>query len=154
MERALTDAFDAADCDSCALEALAAYEPQDWPRLVFAFHPSLRLFRVSVGTVGLYEALSSERAPLQLEPSDEEEAVAIWRSGFDPAYRTLSADEFLALNEARAGKSFGDICQLVAFQEDEAAAPERLAQFLVNWFADGLVVALSEGDDEQASAAP
>lgn len=154
LERALTDAFDAADGDSCALEALAAYAPQDWPRLVFAFHPSLRLISAPAGTVELYEALSSEGAPPQLEPSDEEEAVAVWRSGFDPAYRALSADEFLALNEALAGKSFGDICQLVAFQEDETAAPERLAQFLVNWFSDGLVVALSEGDDEQASVGP
>ena len=153
LERALTDAFDAADADSCALEALAAYAPQDWPRLVFAFHPSLRLISAPAGTVELYEALSSEGAAPQLEPSDEEEAVAVWRSGFDPAYRTLSADEFLALNEALAGKSFGGICQLVAFQENEDAAPERLAQFLVNWFSDGLVVALSEGDDAAGSAA-
>ena len=154
LERALTDAFDAADGDSCALEALAAYAPQDWPRLVFAFHPSLRLISAPAGTVELYEALSSEGAAPQHEPSDEEEeAVAVWRSGFDPAYRTLSADEFLALNEALAGKSFGGICQLVAFQEDEAAAPERLAQFLVNWFSDGLVVSLSE-DGAEGSAAP
>lgn len=40
LERALSDAFDAADGEACALETLAAYAPQDWPRLVFAFHPS------------------------------------------------------------------------------------------------------------------
>jgi hypothetical protein len=153
LERALTDAFDAADGDSCPLEALAAYAPQDWPRLVFAFHPSLRLVSAPVGTIELYEALSSEGPASRPEPSDERETVAVWRSGVDPAYRTLSADEFLALNEALAGKSFGGICQLVAFQEDEAAAPERLAQFLVNWFSDGLVVALNESDDEAGSAA-
>ena len=134
LERALTDAFDAADGDSCALEALAAYAPQDWPRLVFAFHPSLRLISAPAGTVELYEALSSEGAAPQLEPSDEEEAVAVWRSGFDPAYRTLSADEFLALNEALAGKSFGGICQLVAFQERRgrrAGTPGAVSRQLV-----------------------
>ncbi len=155
LERALTDAFDAPDGDSCALEALAEYAPQDWPRLVFAFHPSLSLVSVAAGAVELYEALSSEDAATpRVEPRDGEEAAAVWRSGFDPVYRALEADEFLALNEALAGKSFGAICQLVAFQQDEAAAPERLAQFLVNWFSDGLVVAIEESDDAESAAAP
>jgi len=154
LERALTDAFDAADGDACALETLAAHAPQDWPRLVFAFHPSLRLLTLPAGVVELYEALSSEGAAPRPEPSEGQEAAAVWRSGFDPAYRALGTDEFLALNEALGGKSFGAICQLVAFQDDEASAPERLAQFLVNWFSDGLVVALSEGDDGESPAAP
>ena len=153
LERALSDAFDATDGDACALETLAAHAPQDWPRLVFAFHPSLRLLSLPAGTVELYEALSSEGAAPRPELSDGGEAAAVWRSGFDPAYRALGTDEFLALNEALAGKSFGVICQLVAFQQDEASAPERLAQFLVNWFSDGLVVALGEGDDAEGSAA-
>ena len=152
LERALTDAFDATDGEACALEALAAHAPQDWPRLVFDFHPSLKLLSLPAGAVELYEALSSEGAVPRPEPSDGEEAAAVWRSGFDPAYRALATDEFLALNEALAGKSFGAICQLVAFQQDEASAPERLAQFLVNWFSDGLVVALREGDDGQGPA--
>jgi hypothetical protein len=154
MERALTDAFDAADGESCPLETLAAYAPQDWPRLVFAFHPSLRVISLPAGAVELYEALSSEGAAPPPEPCDGEEAAAVWRSGFDPAYRALERDEFLALNEALAGKSFGVICQLVAFQQDEASAPERLAQFLVNWFSEGLVVALGECDEEESPPAP
>ncbi|ARN82672.1 DNA-binding domain-containing protein [Methylocystis bryophila] len=154
LERALTDAFDAPDGDACALQTLAAHAPQDWPRLVFAFHPSLRVLRLPAGVVGLYEALSSEgKTPLP-EAQDGEEAAAVWRSGFDPAYRALETDEFLALNEALAGKSFGAICQLVAFQQDEASAPERLAQFLINWFSDGLVVAIGESDDAERRAAP
>ena len=154
LERALTDAFDAADGEACALETLAAHAPQDWPRLVFAFHPSLSVVSLPAGVVKLYEALSSEVAAPRPEPRDGEEAVAVWRSGFDPAYRALGSDEFLALNEALAGKSFGAICQLVAFQDDEASAPERLAQFLVNWFSDGLVVALSEGGEGEGPSAP
>ena len=152
LERALSDAFDAVDGEACALETLAAHAPQDWPRLVFAFHPSLRLLSLPAGAVELYEALSSEVATPRPQPCDGEEGAAVWRSGFDPAYRALGTDEFLALNEALAGKSFGVICQLVAFQQDESSAPERLAQFLVNWFSDGLVVALGEGDDGEGPA--
>jgi len=155
LERALTDAFDAPDGEACALETLAEYAPQDWPRLVFTFHPSVRLVRAPAGAIALYEALSSEGgATPRAEARDGEEAAAVWRSSFDPVYRALDADEFLALNEALAGKSFGAICQLVAFQQDEAAAPERLAQFLVNWFSDGLVVAIDESGDAESAAMP
>ncbi len=154
LERALTDAFDAPDGEACALERLAEYAPQDWPRLVFAFHPSLSLLRLPAGAVELYEALSSGDAEPRPKARDGEETAAVWRSGFDPLYRALEADEFLALNEAFGGKSFGAICQLVAFQQDEAAAPERMAQFLVNWFSDGLVVAIDESDDAESAAPP
>ena len=42
FERALTDAYDAADAPALSIETLAEFSPQDWPRLGFTFHPSLR----------------------------------------------------------------------------------------------------------------
>jgi hypothetical protein len=139
FERALTDAFDAADTPALSIETLADFSPEDWPRLRFRFHPSFRLLEVAAGTLDAYIALNSdqgEEAPLAGEGL---EAVAVWRSNHDPLYRGLDADEFLALNEARAGQSFGEICQMVAFQNEDQPAAERLAQFLVSWFSEGLV---------------
>jgi hypothetical protein len=150
LERALSDAFDAADAAPCSLETLAAFSAQDWPRLAFAFHPSLSMIEAPAGAAELYGALTAEERGDLPPPGKGTEIVAVWRSGFDPSYRTLDSDEHLALNEARAGKSFGDICQLVAFQGVGAAGPERLAQFLVNWFSEGLVVGVSEVGDADA----
>jgi hypothetical protein len=170
FERALTDAYDAADAPAQGLETLAEFSPQDWPRLGFTFHPSLRLLEVAAGTLDAYTAADAgeegETPPpleddgaFEQQPSDATgsearesvasqptppEPVAVWRSELDPAYRLLDADEFLALNEAMAGHSFGDICQLVAFQNEGQPATERLAQFLVTWFSEGLVIAVAE----------
>lgn len=140
FECALTDAFDASDAPSLSIETLADFEPDDWPRLTFVFHPSLHLLEVAAGTLDTYTAATSDEDE-EIPPAGEgQETVAVWRPEHDPAYRGLEPDEFLALNEARAGQSFGDICQLVAFQNEGQPAPERLAQFLVSWFSEGIVI--------------
>ena len=152
FERALTDAYDAADAPALSIETLAEFSPQDWPRLGFTFHPSLRLIEVAAGVLGAYAAATADEqdeedeGALEDRPPDasESETIAIWRADLDPAYRQLDPDEYLALNEALAGQSFGDICQLVAFQNEAQSATERLARFLVTWFSEGLVIGVAE----------
>jgi hypothetical protein len=158
FERALTDAYDAADAPARSIETLAEFSPQDWPRLGFTFHPSLRLIEVATGVLDAYVAASADEdeeaaradeedeSALEDRPSDasESETIAIWRADLDPAYRQLDPDEHLALFEAMAGQSFGDICQLVAFQNEVQSTTERLARFLVTWFSEGLVIGVAE----------
>ena len=159
FERALTDAYDAADAPAQSIETLAEFSPQDWPRLGFTFHPSLRLIEVAAGVLDAYAAATADEqdeeaaradeedeGALEDRPSDasESETIAIWRADLDPAYRQLDPDEYLALFEAMAGQSFGDICQLVAFQNEGQSATERLARFLVTWFSEGLVIGVAE----------
>ncbi|MGC1861677.1 MAG: DNA-binding domain-containing protein [Methylocystis sp.] len=159
FERALTDAYDAADAPALSIETLAEFSPQDWPRLGFTFHPSLRLIEVAAGVLDAYAAATADEQDEEAARSAEEdegafedrppdasesETIAIWRADLDPAYRQLDPDEHLALNEAMAGQSFGDICQLVAFQNEGQSATERLARFLVTWFSEGLVIDVAE----------
>ena len=159
FERALTDAYDAADAPALSIETLAEFSPQDWPRLGFTFHPSLRLIDVAAGVLDAYAAATADERDEEAARSAEEdegalehrpmaasegETIAIWRADLDPAYRQLDPDEYLALFEAMAGQSFGDICQLVAFQNEGQSATERLARFLVTWFSEGLVIGVAE----------
>ena len=117
----------------------------------------MRLIEVAAGVLDAYAAATAdeqdeERADeedegaLEDRPSDasESETIAIWRADLDPAYRQLDPDEYLALFEAMGGQSFGDICQLVAFQNEGQSATERLARFLVTWFSEGLVIGVAE----------
>ena len=159
FERALTDAYDAADAPAQSIETLAEFSPQDWPRLGFTFHPSLRLIEVAAGVLDAYAAATADEQDEEAARADEDdegaledrpldasesETIAIWRADLDPAYRQLDPDEHLALFEAMAGQSFGDICQLVAFQNEGQSATERLARFLVTWFSEGLVIGVAE----------
>ncbi len=146
FERAMVDAFDAPDAAPLNLQALAAFTPEDSPRLVFAFHPSVILLALSAGTFAAYEKLDSEAGGSPPEPAQASEAVAVWRCKEETAFRELEPDEFVALSEAKSGRPFGEICQMAAFQQSGELAPERLAQFLASWFEDGMIVGVSTQD--------
>lgn len=149
LERALTDAFDAPEASALSLDALASFEPAQWPRLAFAFHPSLMLLELRAGTIETHEAATAGQAIPA--PRDGEEKVAVWRSNDDSVYCELEADEFLVLSLAVAGHAFGDICQLAAFRESGDAAPERVARFLTGWFEEGLVISVTFGAEDLTS---
>jgi hypothetical protein len=55
----------------------------------------------------------------------------------------LDEAETLALTEARSGKTFGEICSLLAFQSAGDAVAERAAGFLARWFRDGLITGIA-----------
>ncbi|PPD44464.1 MAG: DUF2063 domain-containing protein [Methylocystis sp.] len=154
FERAIVDAFDAPDAAPLSIQALADFSPEESPRLTFTFHPSLVLLELSAGTFAAYEAAGQEET--EEENAAEEagaaspslaaggtEAIVVWRCNDESAFRELDPDEHVALSEAKAGRAFGDICQMAAFQQSGDIEPERLAQFLASWFGDGMIVGVS-----------
>jgi hypothetical protein len=141
LERALNDAFDAADAPALTIDDLRAIEIEDWPQLVFAFHPSFTILDLAKGTAKLYGALAEGGQPSSV--GHGEEAVIVWRSGDQPVYREIDEDERLALTEAERGAKFGDVCALLALQKSDEAVTRRIAGFLAQWFADGLVAKIS-----------
>lgn len=149
FERALTDAFDATDTPALRLDALGGFAPEDWPRLVFGFHPSLILLELTGGVIATHAAVAEGRA--LPAPGAGKAPVAVWRADLDSVYRELEADEHLALSLAMQGHAFGDICQMAAFRDEIEASPERIAQLLTGWFEEGLVVSAQvreEGEGE------
>lgn len=141
FERALTDAFDSAEALAIAIDALGAVGVEDWPQLVFAFHPSVAILDLAAGTAQLYDALAEGKEPDAVR--DGEDSILVWRSDHQSVYRDVGEDERLALIEAMQRKTFGDICTLLAFQKDDETVTARVAGFLSQWFADGLVTRIS-----------
>jgi len=156
FERAMVDAFDAADAPPLTLEALAEFAPEAWSRLVFGLHPSLSLLELAPGALKAYAAATQGDATRDnaRDADRRVENVAVWRIGHDSAFRALAADEFVALNEAKAGRAFGDICQMTAFQQSGEITPERLAQCLASWFNEGMIVSVRLQETDQLSNTP
>jgi hypothetical protein len=144
FERALAEAFDAADAPVSRIDALQDIRVEDRPRLVFEFHPSARLRDLVIGTMQIYAALAGDEEPPSIQ--EGEEAILFWRADGQIFYRPVVDDERLALVEAAQSKSFGDICALLAFQRYNVGVTQRVAGFLSQWFADGLVTRLSISD--------
>lgn len=144
FERALADAFDAADAPALGIEALSDFGAEDWPRLVLAFHPSLAVLDLAQGTTAHYQNFTEGEGPAATRAGTE--TAVVWRSAGQSLYRLVSQSERLGLIEARQSKTFGDICMLLAFQAGDDDPAQQAAGFLAQWFADGLVTRVSLAD--------
>ncbi len=149
FERALANAFDAADSPVAGIQSLRDTRPNKWPQLTFDFHPSVMLLDLCGGTAQIYEALTDGKQPPVLRTG--EQAILFWRNDGQAFYRIVAEDERLALIEARQGKTFGEICALLAFQRNDEDVTQRAAAFLSQWFADGLIARLSIAEHAQSN---
>jgi hypothetical protein len=145
LEEALARSFDAADAPVLPVDILGVTQPEDWPRLCFGFHPSVLLVEAPLAALRGYEAVQAGQADFDPAAfSDEQSVVLVWRNALDVRYRLLDGLEALALREALQAKPFGEICALLAFSRPGEPAEDlavAAANFLGNWFADGLIVA-------------
>jgi hypothetical protein len=136
FERAVSDAFDAADAPIAAMEYLRDTCSEDWPHINFEFHPSVTLLDLGGGTAAIYESLSEGKEPPAFQ--EARETILFWRNEGQSLYRPAAEDERLALKEAMQRKRFGGICALLAFQSGDDVT-QRVAGFISQWFAGGLI---------------
>ncbi len=60
-------------------------------------------------------------------------------SGLASYFRSLDATEAAALDAARGGWAFGELCERLCTELGEAEAPARAAALLRDWVAAGLI---------------
>jgi hypothetical protein len=150
LEAALGRAFDCPDETPLAVEILGVTPQADWPRLRFAFHPSVALIEIPAAALACYEAAQKQETP-DLEACGEERlSMLVWREGLEVQYRPLDALEAMALREAQGGAPFGQICSLLAFGRPGDSSEDltmTAAGFLLSWFSEGLIVAAGPQTD-------
>jgi hypothetical protein len=136
-------AFDAADADALALDALAGVPPEAWPILTFTFHPALNTFQLKHDVARFHQAVVAERdpdgAPAPLEAPG---TWAAWRDhdALIVRYRALDADEAAGLAVLLTGGDFAQLCEAVAAAGDADQAALRAATLLRHWIEAGWIV--------------
>jgi hypothetical protein len=142
LEWALVDAFDAPDAPALSHEALAALPPERWPELRFELQPALQLLELDWRVRPLRQAVDAGRPA---DPAGLERAptrVCVWRSRERVLHRDLDPLEARALARALRGEPFGSLCEVVADEIGEAAAPARAAALLAAWCRDEWIARL------------
>jgi hypothetical protein len=142
-EWAMTEAFDAADATPVGVSALAIVAPEQWAELRFEFHPSLRRLSLFWNVPSMWKALTGEdeeRLPpsVQLEPTE----WLLWREDLQTYFRSLQTVESAALDAARRGAAFGEICVGLSEHLSEEETPARAAGYLRRWIESGLICSL------------
>jgi hypothetical protein len=144
LEWTLAEVFDAPDADPKSRAAFAAIHPSAWSELRFEFHPSVRRLPLRWNTAAAWQALNREETPPYPECSEHAVPWLLWRQDLQNYFRSMAADEALALDCALRGQSFGEICQALAEWLPEEEIPLRAAGLLGAWADSGIIVAINE----------
>ncbi len=132
-------AFDAKNAAPLSASALGALQPEDWPRVVFEFHPSTQIASAAWNAGSIWAALERDETPPTAERLPDQAAVVVWRKELRPHFRSLSKAEATAIEGLRGGKTFGEVCEILA--SDDAETPHPIGVWLRGWIDDELIVA-------------
>jgi hypothetical protein len=141
-EWAMTEVFDAADAVPISVGDLARVAPEEWANLRFDWHPCVRRLELMWNAPQLWKAVTDEVEHPEVTLHPEPVQWLLWRQELRTYFRSLAPAEVTALDAARAGRPFGELCVLLCAQFGEAAAPARAASFLRDWVGSGLLTAV------------
>jgi hypothetical protein len=139
IERALNDAFDAADAPVLGLGDLARHAPERWGDLCFSPHPSAVRLDLTTNALAIWRAVKDDEDAPPAADLPLPERVVVWRNDATPTVRTLSAEEGMLWDEAAKGVRFSVLCEMAATYDDPEGAALRTAQYLHGWIATGML---------------
>jgi hypothetical protein len=145
LEKALNDAFDAAEGAVVEPTDMAGFAPEAWSDLIFLAHPSAFRLDLSTNAAAIWLALKNDEAPPEAAAVDQPARLLIWRQDVTPMFRELSAEDAMMWDEATNGVSFGVLCGMLATYDDPDGAAARGAGYLHGWITAGLLTEVSVG---------
>lgn len=137
LDRSLADAF--VGPDAATLEAIPS-EGVDWDRAVLCLTPTLQLRHMTTNSAPIWSALSAGAAPPSVAPSSA--TVLVWRREFTACFRSLDDHEAQAIEHARNGRTFGELCAMQVLANGEADGVKIAGAWLAQWIRERLVVAV------------
>lgn len=141
LEWALTLAFDAPDLAPLQLPEIAAVPPEDWSRMIFAFHPALVLVAVRSNVADIRRAVDRAQ-PIPTLTIGASATVAVWRRDLQVYHRGLAAVESAALGLARQGASFSAICESLCAAHPVEEVARHAAELLRRWISEHWIIRL------------
>jgi hypothetical protein len=145
LEKALNDAFDAADARIMTIEDLAAVPAECWGQLSFSFHPSVVRLDLHSNAGAIWTSLQEGREP---PPDDEDrptpQRVIVWRQDV-AKFRVMDEEEAALWDAAAEGLAFGTLCEQAAERHGMDQAASIAARHLCSWIASGLISSITNG---------
>jgi len=142
FEWTLTEVFDAPDAAALDRAALKTVDPDAWADLKFRFHPSLRRLPLAWNTVPVWRAVSADEKPPQPEAAPQPVPWLLWRQNLQNYFRSLDATEDAALQAARSGDTFAEICAAISRWLPAQETPLRAATLVATWADSGIIVGI------------
>lgn len=137
LDLALSEAFVGPDVDPIDPATLGAV---DWDNAILRLTPTLATRRFETNAAAIWSALSAEEMPPAASPLPEPVTMIVWRKDLVSCFRTAEAGEGRALELAKGGATFAELCAVLieALGEEEGVA--TAGALLGRWIGDGLIV--------------
>jgi hypothetical protein len=139
FEWALTLAFDAADDPPVRFEALAALPGEAWEHLSLRLHPAVQLLRLRTNAPAFRKAVDGGDSLPKPKLNDGATDWLVWRKDFSVHFRSLAEPEAWAIQTARRGASFPEICEGLCKWTSEDETPAMAAGWLRGWVDEHLI---------------
>lgn len=140
MELALADAFVARDQQAIAISEV---QDVDWDQARISFSPSLQTWPVETNAAEIWSAISRDAVAPAATILNDGAAMLCWRKDHTSCFREIDGYEHRSIVAALQGDRFAQLCSSLVEQLGEREGVNRSAQFLRQWFDDGLIVGVS-----------
>jgi hypothetical protein len=144
LEWTLAEVFDARDAQPLNRTALSTVVPSEWGSLKFEFHPSLRTLSFRWNTAAVWKAMSADETPPQPERAVSAMPWLLWRQNLQNYFRSMNAVEAAALDAARRGLNFAEICESLGALLPQQEIPAAAAGLLGTWADGGVIAGISQ----------
>ena len=139
FEWTLGQAFDAANAAIFTEQDMATIPPEAWPDLRFVMHPSVHRLDFTWNIPEMWQALTNDPPTQVTAMHDNASPWLVWREQLITRFRSMLADEQLALDTLSKGGSFNEVCEALAMLMSEDEVPLCAAGLLKGWIAQGLI---------------
>ncbi len=143
LERATVEVFQGPDADALSADAMRAIPAEQWPSLKLRLHPCVQVLDVEWHVADLLRAVEEGR---DWQPAARGAAkILVSRQRTRVLYRELEQIEYRAIDVARTGATFANICELIAQDagdlDEDAGALDPVAELnrlLARWLSDAI----------------
>ena len=132
--------FDGPDVGALDAATVATDHESLWMSHSNALHPSLVLREIITNTVALWRAIDADVEVPEAVNLPAPVALAVWRKGLQPHFKTLETGEAVFIRMMVQGHSVADVASALEGTR-HLADPTTLARWLSEWWEDGFLIA-------------
>ncbi len=136
FEWTIHDLYDGEDVSVLSSDALSQIDPERWMDLCFQVIPCFKLSQAESNVAALWQSLNDEK-PVATQAVDT--YLVHWRKDYMVYFRDLTQQEWDCLERLNEGNSAGELCEFLAKDIGDEAAPQIFIQYLQSWINDGML---------------
>lgn len=139
MDWKLRRAFDGLDRSVMTADRLPQLASENSGAVLFKFVPTLSVTRQYYNTLDIWHAIDEDEIPPDVERLVQPVDILIWRKGYSPHFRSITAIESAAISAVGSGDSLDAIGAKLEETFPDVNVAKEFGVMLSRWFEDQII---------------